>query len=151
VNLQRLAAVALLALSSVRGDGQTMTGFSPAEAARQRAAEKAAIARPDPNVAELHSRALSEMPHVAGTMAQAATRDYVIDQMRSFGLTTEVREYAVWMPHPTTIRVWRLSPGPLELDVNERAVAEDPTSSAWPRVAPIAGYGAAGDVSGEVV
>jgi N-acetylated-alpha-linked acidic dipeptidase len=128
-----------------------MTGYSPSEAARQRAAERAAIARPDAKVAELHSRALSEMPHVAGTTAQAATRDYVIEQMRLMGMSTEVREYSVWLPHPTTIRAWRISPEPVELDVNERAIAEDPTSSAWPRVLPIAGYGAPGDVTAEVV
>jgi N-acetylated-alpha-linked acidic dipeptidase len=144
-----IVLAALLAANTARS--QSMIGYSSVEATRQRAAERAATARPDPNVAEMHSRALSEMPHVAGTTAQAATRDYVIEQMRMMGLSTEVREYAVWLPHPTTIRAWKISPGGLELDVNERAIAEDPTSSAWPRVAPIAGYGAAGDVTGEIV
>jgi N-acetylated-alpha-linked acidic dipeptidase len=146
-----LLALSLAAAVPATSVAQSMIGYSPAEATRQRAAEKAAIARPQPNVAEVHSRALSQMPHVAGTQAQAATRDYVIDQMKEMGLSTEVREYAVWLPHPVTIRAWRLSPVPMELDVNERAIAEDPTSSAWPRVAPIAGYSAAGDVTGDLV
>lgn len=146
-----LCATSHALLTFTVGAQQGMVGYSPAEAARERAAEAAAIKRPDPKVAEFHSRTLSEMPHVAGTKAQAATRDYVIEQMRAMGLSTEVREYPVWMPHPTTIRAWRISPVQVELDVNERAIAEDATSSAWPRVAPIAGYGGAGDVTGQLV
>jgi N-acetylated-alpha-linked acidic dipeptidase len=55
------------------------------------------------------------------------------------------------MPHPTVIRAWRVTPSTLELNVMEGPVPEDPTSSAWPQVLPIAGYGAAGDVTGDVV
>jgi N-acetylated-alpha-linked acidic dipeptidase len=126
-------------------------GYSPAEAARQRLAEAAAIARPDATRAEAHAKVLSERPHVAGTDAQDSTRDYVVSQMRAMGLQTEVRQYRVWLPHPTSVHAWRVSPGGLELDINEGAVSEDPTSSAWAQVLPIAGYGAAGDVTGPVV
>lgn len=130
---------------------QRTVGYSPAEAAAQRAAEAAAIARPSATVAEGHSRVLAEQPHVAGTQAQAATRDYVIAQMRALGMQTEVREYRVWLPHPTLTRLWRISPGSNELALAEGPVGEDPTSSAWAQVLPVAGYGAAGDVTAEVV
>jgi len=88
---------------------------------------------------------------MAGTPAQARTRDYVIDQMKSWGLETEVRAYSVWMPHPLSTKVWRIAPDPIELDLKEGSVAEDTTSSAFPQVMAFNGYGAAGDVSGEVV
>ena len=52
--------------------------------------------------ASAHSRFLSSQPHMAGTPAQARTRDYVINQMKSWGLETEVRSYSVWMPHPVS-------------------------------------------------
>lgn len=140
----------LLALASPAW-AQRVIGYSPAEAARQRLAEAAAIARPDATRAEAHAKVLSERPHVAGTDAQDSTRDYVVSQMRAMGLQTEVRQYRVWLPHPTSVHAWRVSPGGLELDINEGAVSEDPTSSAWAQVLPIAGYGAAGDVTGPVV
>jgi len=88
---------------------------------------------------------------MAGTPAQARTRDYVINQMKSWGLETEVRSYSVWMPHPISTRVWRIAPNPVELDLKEGVIPEDTTSSAYPQVTPFNGYGAAGDVRGDVV
>ena len=89
-------------------------------------------------------------PHVAGTDAQARTRDYVIEQMRQWGLETEVRTYEVWLPHATSARVWRLSPDPGELPLAEPALSVDPVT-ALPAYPTVNGYSGAGDVRGEVV
>jgi N-acetylated-alpha-linked acidic dipeptidase len=88
---------------------------------------------------------------MAGTPAQARTRDYVVNQMKSWGLETEVRSYSVWMPHPLSTRVWRIAPDPIELNLQEGPIPEDTTSVAFPQVMPFNGYGAAGDVHGDVV
>jgi N-acetylated-alpha-linked acidic dipeptidase len=130
---------------------QATPGYSSQAAVLERTTEADAIGRPSPADASTYSRFLSSQPHMAGTPAQARTRDYVIDQMKSWGLETEVRSYRVWMPHPVSTRVWRIAPDPIELDLKEGPVAEDTTSSAFPQVMAFNGYGAAGDVSGEVV
>lgn len=130
---------------------QTTPGYSAQSAAVERATEADAIARPSPASASAHSRFLSLQPHMAGTPAQARTRDYVINQMKSWGLETEVRSYSVWMPHPVSTRIWRIAPDPIELDLKEGPVPEDTTSFAFSQVMPFNGYGAAGDVRGEVV
>jgi N-acetylated-alpha-linked acidic dipeptidase len=109
-----------------------------------------AMASLTPASARTHSRALTREAHVAGTPAQARTRDYVIQRMREWGLETETRAYDVWMPHPTSIRVWRVAPEPRELSLAEGPVAGDSSSSA-PEVPPINGYGGSGDVTAEVV
>jgi len=88
---------------------------------------------------------------MAGTAAQARTRDYVVSQMKSWGLATEIRSYSVWMPHPTSTRVWRIAPDPIELKLEEGPIPEDTTSSSFNQVAAFNGYGAAGDVRGDVV
>jgi N-acetylated-alpha-linked acidic dipeptidase len=88
---------------------------------------------------------------MAGTPAQARTRDYVVSQMKSWGLETEVRSYSVWMPHPLSTRVWRIAPNPIELNLQEGPIPEDTTSVVFPQVTPFNGYGAAGDVRGDVV
>jgi len=88
---------------------------------------------------------------MAGTPAQARTRDYVVSQMKSWGLETEVRSYSVWMPHPLSTRVWRIAPNPIELNLQEGPIPEDTTSVAFSQVTPFNGYGAAGDVRGDVV
>ena len=128
-----------------------ITGYSPQAASAERAAEADVITRPSPARASGHSKFLSLQPHMAGTPAQARTRDYVVSQMKSWGLETEVRSYKVWMPHPISTRVWRISPDPVELNLQEGPIAEDTTSVAFPQVIAFNGYGAAGDVRGDVV
>ena len=147
---RHLALSLVLALAAPVG-AQTTPGYSPQSAATERATESDAIFRPSASSASAHSKFLSLQPHMAGTPAQARTRDYVIDRMKSWGLETEVRAYSIWMPHPVSTRVWRIAPDPIELNLREGVVAEDTTSSAYPQVMPFNGYGAAGDVRGEVV
>ncbi|HEY7394490.1 MAG TPA: hypothetical protein VH559_06585, partial [Gemmatimonadaceae bacterium] len=72
-----------------------MIGYSPANAAKERALEASAINRPSPTVASAHSKQLSRETHVAGTAAQARTRDYVIAEMKKLGIETEARTYNV--------------------------------------------------------
>jgi N-acetylated-alpha-linked acidic dipeptidase len=138
-------------LVASRLDGQSLSGYSINSSARELSVESDAVSRPSANDADAHSRFLSLQPHMAGTPAQARTRDYVISHMKSWGLETEVRSYKVWMPHPITTRVWRISPEPMELNLVEGPIAEDTTSVAYPQVTAFNGYGAAGDVSGDVV
>jgi N-acetylated-alpha-linked acidic dipeptidase len=127
-----------------------MPGYGAGSATAQRKIEADAMAVPSPTSAAELARALSREPHMAGTPAQARTRDYVIDHMRAWGLQTEVRAYDVWMPHPTSVKVWRVSPNPRELSLAEGPVPGDSTSS-LPEVPPINGYGGSGDATGEVV
>src|SRR5256714_9926131 len=148
--MKKSVLIAMLALA-LPLRAQTTPGYSQQAAIIERTAEADAIARPSPSSASAHSRFLSLQPHMAGTPAQARTRDYVISQMKSWGLETEVRSYSVWMPHPVSTRVWRITPNPVELDLKEGVVAEDTTSSAYPQVAAFNGYGAAGDVRGDIV
>ena len=147
---KRIALSTVLAFAVPLG-AQTTPGYSAQSAATERTTEADAITRPSASSASMHSKFLSLQPHMAGTPAQARTRDYVIDKMKSWGLETEVRSYSVWMPHPLSTRVWRIAPDPIELNLQEGVIPEDTTSFAFPQVMPFNGYGAAGDVRGEAV
>jgi len=147
---KELAAIGAL-LVSVPAAGQTITGYSAQSSPQERALEADVITRPAASTAATHSKFLSMQPHMAGTSAQARTRDYVVAQMKSWGLETEVRAYSVWMPHPISTRVWRISPQPVELKLEEGPIQEDTTSVAFKQVMAFNGYGAVGDVNGEVV
>lgn len=149
MSLLRLSS-GLLLLAAPLG-AQELTGFTNAMARRQRELERAAASVPSPDRAQAHARYLSAEPHVAGTPGQARTRDYVIEQMKALGLETEVRSYDIWMPHPTSVRVWRVDGDGRELDLREGTVAGDLTLGTTGEVPPINGYAGSGDVSGEVV
>src|SRR6185437_664125 len=127
-----------------------MTGYSPTAAARERVLEVDVIARPSPDSARTFSRHLSAETHVAGTPAQARTRDYVIAQMKRWGIDTESRTYDVWMPHPTSVRVARVSPTPKAFALAEPPVAGDATSKLW-QYPTVNGYSGQGDVTAAVV
>src|SRR4051812_18272323 len=143
-------AMPLLLVPATLAAQQSLTGYSPAAAARERAVETAAIAATSATRASQHSHVLSAETHVAGTPAQARTRDYVIEQMRAMGLQTEVRHYRVWLPHATSVHVWRTSPDPRELELREPPVPGDSSSSGW-QYPTVNGSSAPGDVRGEVV
>ena len=148
--IKRLLPIVLVIAAPLSAQ-TSLPGYSPQSSSAERATEADAISRPSPAKAAEQSRFLSSQPHMAGTPAQARTRDYVVSQMKSWGLETEVRTYKVWMPHPVSTRVWRISPSPIELSLAEGPIAEDTTSVAFPQILAFNGYGAAGDVRGDVV
>lgn len=146
----RFACTLLAVSASAVAAQQSLVGYTAANAARERELEANAIKRPAGAVASTHSRELSKETHVAGTPAQARTRDYVIAQMKKMGIETEVRSYDVWMPHPVSVRAWRVSPATRELNLVEPAVAGDP-SSKLAQYPTLNGYSGQGDVTADVV
>ncbi|HEX4935747.1 MAG TPA: hypothetical protein VFV33_21355, partial [Gemmatimonadaceae bacterium] len=143
----RVAAVASVFLAAVPATAQSIVGYGARSAAAQRALEHSVARRPDAARASAHSRALSARSHIAGTPAQAITRDYVLDRMREWGLDTEMREYQVWLPHSTEVRVWRVSPDTMELVLAEGSIAGDPVTAESGQIVMANGYSGAGDVS----
>ncbi len=143
-------ALAALCLCALPLAAQQLPGYTAAGSARERALEADAVTRPDTADARAHSVALSSETHVAGTPAQARTRDYVIGRMKSWGLPTEVRTYNVYLPHATEVHAWRVSPDPEELSLAEPAVPGDAVS-AKAQYPTVNGSSAAGDVTAPVV
>src|SRR3954471_16395254 len=123
----RLSSLALLTLAGSL-QAQSVVGYSAANAQAQRRIEADAVSRPSADSAAAYSRVLSREAHVAGTPAQAKTRDFVIGKMKEWGLETETREYSVWLPHATLAKVSRLTPTPRELDLREPVIPLDQTS-----------------------
>jgi N-acetylated-alpha-linked acidic dipeptidase len=134
-----------------RAAAQPHAGYGATNGAAQRTAEAAAIARPDTARAQALARALADRPHIAGTPEQARTRDLVLAALREAGITTEVREYHVWLPHTVEYGVWRIAPDPKQLELREGRIPEDPTTIDHPEYPTVNGYSGTGDVTGEVV
>ncbi len=128
-----------------------MFGYGPRSAAAQQTLEQRLRTLIDGENLRNLARALADRPHVAGTPAQAATAEYVLTRMRSWGLAVETAEYEVYLPHPVEALVERLSPPARPLALREPALAEVPESgdpTQWPAWH---GYAAAGDVRGPLV
>ncbi len=145
-----LVALALPVMLAAQAGAKQITGYSPASSADQRKAEDAVIKGPLGTRAREHSRTLSKEPHVAGTPAQARTRDYVMAQMKAMGIETEARTYDVWLPHATSVHVWRMGKAPLDLNLVEPPIPGDAVTS-MPAYPTVNGSSGAGVAEGEMV
>lgn len=128
-----------------------MPGFTPAEGIAEQKWEASTAALVSPTRASAMSRAFSQEPHMAGSPAQARTRDLFRGYLQQDGIASEVRTYNIYLPYPTSVHLYRIAPNPQELPLSEGSIAEDTTSYSYSQIPTFNGYGAAGDVTGEVV
>lgn len=143
-------SLATAAIASAQSPS-SIVGFSSADAQHQRGLEEKAATLASPSIADSLSRELSSEPHMAGTPAQARTRDIFARELKKYGITPEIRTYSIYMPHPTSVHLYRVSPNATELSLAEGPIAEDTTSTSYPQILTFNGYGAAGDATGDVV
>ncbi|HEU4714528.1 MAG TPA: M28 family metallopeptidase [Pyrinomonadaceae bacterium] len=146
-----LSAVFLLATPLALAQ-TTIDGFNDQRAVAQRRWEERFRAVPTPNSAREHLRILTREPHIAGTKADYDTAIYVRDQLRSYGIPAELKEYDVWLNYPNAPSIVELVTARRQrLNINEPVVPGDPTSS-HPNITPLFnGYSASGDVTAPVV
>ena len=140
-------------LSFTKAFAQTaIDGFSAERATAERRWEEQFRAVPDPKSAREHLRRLTAEPHIAGTKEDYNTAIYVRDQLRSYGLSADLKEYEVWLNYPNTTPLLELITTRRQpLSVKEAVVPGDPTSSN-PKITPLFnGYSASGDVTAPVV
>ena len=152
-----LVACCVVALTTQLVSSQTTTptrlnGFSAETSVAQRGWEEKFRAVPNPKSAREHLRRLTMEPHIAGTKEDYDTAIYVRDQLRSYGLNAELKEYEVWLPYPNAPSIVELiTKRRQRLSVTEAVVPGDPTSS-HPKITPLfSGYSASGDVTGSLV
>src|SRR5437773_7052998 len=108
--------------------------------------EQRLLAIPDTASVRQMSKDLSAVPHMAGTPAQATTRDYVVERLKSWGVDAWSKEYTVYIPQPDTVAAW-IIPGPRRGPVRLNLV--EPGTGA--QIPPFNGYTGDGDVTAEVV
>lgn len=139
------------AFSQVRS-GTVLDGFDAESSAAERRREDQFRAVPAAGSAREHLRRLTAEPHVAGSKEDYATAVYLRDQMRSFGLTAELKEYQVWLNYPKADPIVELvAPHRERLSTREAVVPDDPTS-ANSQITPLFnGYSASGDVTAQLV
>ncbi len=128
--------LALLALMAVQAPDST---------------ESRLLALPDTASLRAMVRQLTRTAHVAGTPAQAAAQDYVLERTRAWGLQTSSKSYTVYIPHLDTQGVWVMRPGaaPEPLSLEEPVLPDHATAgNATPA---FNAYGGDGDVTADVV
>ncbi len=147
-----LFAASIRSAHSQAPTSSLLDGFSAAAEVAQRRREEQFRAVPAASSAREHLRRLTAEPHVAGTKEDYATAIYVRDQMRSFGLAAELKEYDVLLPYPKRPAVVELiAPRRERLALSEAVIAEDPSSSSSKIIPLFNGYSPSGDVTAPLV
>jgi N-acetylated-alpha-linked acidic dipeptidase len=152
-----LFSAILLTGSSRRAGGNSATPSTPAifgfrDAASEQATESRFLAAPDSKLAEEHLRILTKVPHMAGTIEDKATAEYVARKFREAGLDTEIVEYKVWMNYPAEIRVDMTAPAGIEMHGPTREHVDNDAYQDDPRVVmPFNGMSPSGDAEADVV
>jgi len=130
--------------------GPAIFGFR--DSAAEAATEARFLAVPDPKLAEQHLRTLTQAPHMAGTLEDKATADYVAQKFRDAGLDTEIVEYKVWINYPLEISVDITAPAGVEMHGPTREHADGDPYDGDPRVVmPFSGMSPSGDAEADVV
>ncbi|MEO5826923.1 MAG: M20/M25/M40 family metallo-hydrolase [Gemmatimonadales bacterium] len=127
-----------------------ITGFAAAHVAPELRLEAQLRAVPDTASARRHARVLAGAPHVAGTPAQRATADYVLQQMQRWGLDTARVPFRVYLPYHDSTIVERVTPKRVRLNLDEPPVQGDPTTAQRRWVA-MNGNSGSGDVTAPLV
>ena len=161
--MKSLSLVTLLFALIISGSARTPNKNSSASAVpgggflgfRDTASESAIEARflavPDPKLAEQHLRTLTQAPHMAGTIEDKATADYVAQKFRDAGLDTEILEYKAWINYPSEISVDLTAPAGVELHSPTREhVDGDPFQDNARVVPPYNGMSPSGDAEADV-
>jgi N-acetylated-alpha-linked acidic dipeptidase len=147
----------ILSGSSTRADGNSPASSSPVifgfrDATAEQATESRFLAVPDSRLAEEHLRILTKVPHMAGTLEDKATADYVAQKFRNAGLDTQIVEYKVWMNYPAEIKVDMTAPPGIEMHGPTREHVDNDPFQDDPRVVmPFNGMSPSGDVEADVV
>jgi len=130
--------------------GPPIFGFRNARI--EAATETQFLAFPDAKLAEEHLRILTQAPHMAGTIEDKDTADYVARKFREAGLDTEIVEYKVWINYPSEISVDMTAPAGVEMHGPTREHVDNDPFQDDPRVVmPFNGMSPSGDVEADVV
>ncbi|MBI1799300.1 MAG: M28 family metallopeptidase [Candidatus Eisenbacteria bacterium] len=128
-----------------------IAGFraADADAERSREAQVAATIRPD--TLRRNLRVLTETPHVAGTPADRATAEYVLARLKGWGWNAHLESVPVYLNYPAESKLELIEPQSGPLSTREKGAAWDKDAHDAAAFDGFHGYGAAGEVTAQVI
>jgi N-acetylated-alpha-linked acidic dipeptidase len=129
----------------------SIRGFLTKDLAEQQKLEEQAQAVPDPARLRRYMEFQAAEPHNAGSPRSKAVAEYVLGNLKEWGLDAHIEEFEALMPYPTVRQVEVLGPKRYVARLKEPAVAVDPTSGQANQLPTYNAYAASGDVTGQVV
>jgi N-acetylated-alpha-linked acidic dipeptidase len=153
MNLRTLAAALALAgpLALHPAANDTIRGFDPASQKTETDWEQQARAIPDAARVRTFIEKLSNQPHLAGTPQSKETAEYILAQLREYGLDAHIEQYEALLPTPKSRSLEMTEPTSFKAKLEEPPIAVDKNSSDPGVVPTYNAYSGDGDVTAPLV
>ncbi len=154
--MRKLAAcLTLLATSAYAVDvtpAAPLRGYTPEHSATEVQWEQKFRAMPDQAKLRENLKRLSARPHHVGSPYDKDNAEWLLAQLKSYGLDAKIEEFEALFPTPKSRKLELLGPTKFEATLQEPALAVDPTSDQKAEQLPTYNaYSADGDVTAPIV
>jgi N-acetylated-alpha-linked acidic dipeptidase len=145
-----LVAVLRVPSAIAQAPQSVLLGFRSHSSQQERLIEQRFMEVPTAANAKETLRTLTAEPHMAGSLADRRTAEFVLQQFRSFGLKAEIEEFHVTVSEPEHVAFELTGPshfyGPSPEYVDNDPASKDPRTTPG-----FNAFSASGDVAGDVV
>ncbi len=154
--MRKLAAcLTLLATSAYAADmtpAAPLRGYTPEHSTTEMQWEQKFRAVPDQAKLRENLKRLSARPHHVGSPYDKDNAEWLLAQLKSYGLDAKIEEFEALFPTPKSRKLELLGPTKFEAKLQEPALAVDPTSDQQAEQLPTYNaYSADGDVTAPIV
>ncbi|HEX3985107.1 MAG TPA: transferrin receptor-like dimerization domain-containing protein [Acidobacteriaceae bacterium] len=148
-----IAAVCLFAVTTYAADmGQSLRGYTPQDSATEISWEQKFRAIPEPDRIKENMRRLSARPHHVGSPYDKDNAEWLVAQLKSYGLDAQIEEFTALFPTPKSRLLELEGPTPFKATLQEPPISVDPTSSQTSEQLPTYNaYSRDGDVTAPLV
>ncbi len=106
----------------------TLRGYTPEHATAEMQWEQKFREMPDPAKARENMRRMSARPHHVGSPYDKDNAEWLLAQLKSYGLDAKIEEFEALFPTPKSRKLELLGPEKFEARLEEPVVKDDPTS-----------------------
>jgi len=149
--MKKYLLLLFLALSTIAGAQQHITGFTPATSAKQVEIENAFDGSLSARRIGETIKELSAVPHHIGSPGGKAVADKILARYKSYGFDAHIQTYYVLFPTPKTRLLEMTAPTKYTALLSEPTLPEDATSGQEGQLPTYNAYSIDGDVSGQLV
>src|SRR5579863_7877162 len=121
--------VILLPLSAANNDPEPLYGFTAADSQTQRDWETKFRAIPDPKILRDTMQRLSARPHHVGSPYDKQNAEWILSQLKSWGLDAQIETFEVLFPTPKERVLELVEPTRYTAKLQEPAIPQHPTSN----------------------
>ncbi|MGA7522264.1 MAG: transferrin receptor-like dimerization domain-containing protein [Acidobacteriaceae bacterium] len=148
-----IAAICLFAVTTYAADmGHSLRGYTPQDSATEISWEQKFRAIPEPDRIKENMRRLSARPHHVGSPYDKNNAEWLLAQLKSYGLDAQIEEFTALFPTPKSRLLELEGPTPFKATLQEPAVSVDPTSDQQSEQLPTYNaYSRDGDVTAPLV